>query len=199
MSNIDKQGMSRRHFLRHAILVTTGGLLAACAQPSAQRLAGEPVESSARPAQVPLPQVTATDEGADPELAQFMALSTLLTGVDELNAAIGRIYLHSLRQNASLPMPIGDFLTQIADSAAAMPESLDDLASSGIFDNEATRALADKVTEYWYTGVYDTPEGEQAVATYVDALAWKTLTFTKPKTICGAYRFWTEPPESVID
>ena len=196
--------LSRRRFLQQAALITTGGLMAACAMPGAHTLAREPVEVNPRDVQVPLPQAGSPqtdgeDGGTDAELEQFLALSTLLTGVENLNPAIGRIYLDSLRQNSALAMPIGEFLTQIAGGGTAMPATLDELATTGLFDNETTRTLADKITETWYTGLYDTPEGEQAVATFVDALAWKTLTFTKPMTVCGAYRFWTEPPESVID
>jgi hypothetical protein len=192
--------INRRRFLRHAALLATGGLLAACALPSAQSLAGEPIEPNPRPVQLPLPQASkAGNDVPDEALEQFLALSVLLTGVDDLNPAIGRIYFDSLQQNSTLETPVSELLAQIADSAAAMPASLEALASTGLFDNEATRTLADTITEYWYTGVYDTPEGEQAVATFVEALAWTTLTFTKPMTVCGAYRFWTEPPESAID
>ena len=76
---------------------------------------------------------------------------------------------------------------------------MEELEASQIFENEETRKVTDKLTEYWYTGVYDTAEGEQALATYVDALAWKALTFTKPMSVCGTYRFWTEPPEAALD
>ena len=69
----------------------------------------------------------------------------------------------------------------------------------GIFQNETTGAVADKITEMWYTGIYQNEAGEDVVATWVDALAWKTLTFTKAMTVCGTYRFWTEPPEATID
>jgi hypothetical protein len=192
--------MNRRRFLRHAALMATGGLLAACAIPSTQSLAGEPIEPNPRPVQVPLPQ--AGDNGnvvPDAELEQFLALYALLTGVDDLNPAIGQLYYNSLQQNSTLEIPVNELLAQVAGSAAAMPASLEALASTGLFDNEVTRALADKITEYWYTGVYDTADGEQAVATFVEALAWQTLTFTKPMTVCGSFSFWTEAPESAID
>jgi hypothetical protein len=69
------------------------------------------------------------------------------------------------------------------------------LEAGGLFEQEATRALADKIIEYWYSGVYDTADGGQAVATFADALVWRAVRYTKPLTLCGAPGFWAVPPE----
>jgi hypothetical protein len=57
--------------------------------------------------------------------------------------------------------------------------------------------LADQIITLWYTGVYKVGE-EEKVATFVDALAWKVLHFTKPLTICGEFGFWSREPQVEI-
>lgn len=71
------------------------------------------------------------------------------------------------------------------------------MAATGIFDEEQTRSLADTIIEYWYTGTYS-EDDQSVVVTYVDALAWKTLHFTKPRSICGSPGFWAEKPEGIF-
>ena len=196
----DKLQLSRRQFLRGLTLVAGGGLLAACAAPPEGDEIWARSDPSITSAQVPRPRSTgnraAQDEG---ELARFLTLSALLTGVDQLDPVAGEIYLQSLQASQEFDISIGELLDRSQGDMGALPATLEELASRGLFEEEAARTLADKITEYWYTGVYDTPEGEQAVATYVDALAWQTLTFTKAMSVCGSYRFWTEPPELELD
>jgi hypothetical protein len=128
-----------------------------------------------------------TPEPIDPELARFLALSSALTGFEQLSPELGRVYL------ASLPAGAGGMLETLYGQAGAGIPSLEGLESAGAFANEATRTLADTIATYWYTGVYDNG-GRQTVATSVDALAWKAI-YTKPNTICGPFSgFWQEPP-----
>ena len=201
MSESALVSMSRRGFLRHVSIVAAGGLLAACALGEEGALPADRLESAATGVQLPMPRPVATAAAAldDAELAGFLALSALLTGVDNLDPALGAVYLQSLRSSSQFAVTVPELLEQARGELSALPETLEALESSGIFENESTRELADKITEYWYTGIYETAEGEQAVATFVDALAWRTLFFTKPATLCGSYRFWTEPPEAAID
>lgn len=60
-------------------------------------------------------------------------------------------------------------------------------------------ALAKPQRQLWYTGIYTKADGEATVATFVDALAWQTLAFTKPMTICGYPGFWSEAWEPILD
>jgi hypothetical protein len=119
--------------------------------------------------------------------------------VDTLDPALGAIYLQSLRASSAFSVTISELLEEAQAGLSAPAATLAELESTGIFENEATRELADKITEYWYTGIYETEQEEQVVATHVNALAWQTLTFTKPTTVCGTYGFWTEPPEATLD
>ncbi|MCC6454693.1 MAG: hypothetical protein IT328_07100 [Caldilineaceae bacterium] len=193
--------MSRRSFLRNFSITAAGGLLAACAVGEEGAVPVDRLESAFTDVTLPMPRSVAAvaAQPADAELEGFLALSALLTGVEQLDPVLGNVYLHSLQASSAFDVTVSELLEQARGGLSAIPASLEEIESSGIFENEATRKLADKITEYWYTGIYDTPQGEQVVATYVDALAWRTLVFTKPTTLCGSYRFWTEPPETAID
>jgi hypothetical protein len=168
--------------------IAAGSILAACG--SLQEMAPEArsAQTDIVPSLLESPQpLGATPQPVEPELAQFLALSSILTGFEELNPTLGRVYLESLQSG------------QHADALAALyrvagATSIEALERAGVFADEQTRATADTIAEYWYTGVY-TKDGEQTVATYVDALVWRAI-YTKPNTICGPYTgFWQEPPE----
>jgi hypothetical protein len=95
-------------------------------------------------------------------------------------------------------MTMADLYTQ-GGFSTERPPTLEALTAQGFFGQEATRKLLSQMTKLWYTGTYTTDEGEEAVATFVDALAWHTLVFTKPMTICGYPGFWSEAWEQVLD
>ncbi len=191
--------MDRRTFLRVLAFSTAGALAAACGAPySSPGVVYTPLDATPSiilpSPQPPDPAAAQTPEPSD-TLADFLALSLLLTGMDDaLEPALGQIYLDALQANPELPLPIETLLERAGYGAGSEPESLDALEASGLFDDEATAALANKVIEYWYSGIYDRPDGSQAVATYVDALAWKLLSITKPLTVCAFPGFWARPP-----
>ncbi len=205
MGRIGKvQSSSRRRFLRNAAALATGGLLSACALPQERAIPVEQADPTFTIARVPRPQVGNMDSAApdDEALARFLSLSVVLTGVEQLDASLGRIYLHNLQEttsSGSSGMTVDELLEQIAGGYSVLVTSLSELESRGIFQNEPARKLVDKIIEYWYTGIYETAQGDKVVATHIDALAWKALLFTKPMTVCGSYGFWTEPPEEDID
>ena len=200
-----KTRLTRRAFLRGALATAGGGILAACApgREPAQPFVGE--YNTATPARVlasPRAAATAVGGAADgtptPDgrlLEQFLMLSAVLTGVENLDPVVGRVYLQSLQAGGEFEVTLGELYEQAGFADGAAPSTIEALQENGIFDSDATSALADKIIELWYTGVYTTPEGEQMVATYVDALAWKVLSFTKPNTICGSPGFWEARPE----
>jgi hypothetical protein len=193
--------ISRRSFLRNLSVMTAGAFLSACAVGQEGTIPAERLESAFTGVELPMPRSVASTAAQqdDAELARFLALSALLTGVDQLDPVIGSIYLQSLRTSSAFIVTVTELLEQAQAGLSALPTTMEELESSGIFENESTRQLADKITEYWYTGIYDTAQGEQVVATFVDSLAWRTLIFTKPPSLCGSYSFWTEPPEAALD
>jgi hypothetical protein len=193
--------ISRRHFLRAVPIVAAGTFLAGCAVETEHGQRGMPPEPVFVDVDLPpaRPPTSALGQENDAQLSTFLSLSTLLTGVDGLDPRLGQIYLQSIQNNSESGAALNALFEQALGDSSALPATLEELENRGIFAAETTRKAADKITELWYTGVYQNEQGTDVVATYVDALAWKTLTFTKPMSICGSYRFWTEPPEGVID
>ena len=56
---------------------------------------------------------------------------------------------------------------------------------------------ATTITNAWYTGTYGDPHAPR-VATYVGALAWSTLVFTKAPGVCGGgMGYWAKKPGTV--
>lgn len=204
--------ISRRSFLGGLLAASGVGLLAACAP---GRVPDQPFAgpyNTATPARVlaspRAPQGTPSAEDGTPQaegglaIQQFLMLSAVLTGVDNLNPAEGHVYLQSLQASDEFDVTLAELFEQTSDVletsdvSSGMPTAtIEDLEAQGIFESEATATLADTIIEYWYTGIYTTPDGERAVATFVDALAWKALSFTKPNSICGSPGFWEERPE----
>ncbi|MDT8305782.1 MAG: sugar dehydrogenase complex small subunit [Anaerolineae bacterium] len=197
--------VSRRAFLRGLAASAAATVATACAPQ------GEPARplaapyNTATPARVlASPQAPATgtpeaDSGPPPAgsipLEQFLMLSTVLTGIPNLDPVVGNVYLQSLQASDEFDVTLADLFQQAGLSSEAPPATIAALEERGIFAGEATKTLADKIIEVWYTGVYTTAEGEPAVATFVDALAWKALHFTKPNSICGSPGFWEKRPE----
>ena len=94
--------------------------------------------------------------------------------------------------------PGADGADKRSSGAATPPSTVAELEATGFFENPATQEPADKILEMWYTGIYDSAEGEQEVATYVDALVWQAIAFTKPLTVCGMPGFWAQPPQRAL-
>ena len=144
-----------------------------------------------------MPAQRPTPSPSQPSLEGFLALSALLTGIENLNPQIGQIYLDSLAASTLSEVSLADLYRQagFAEAAGHGRSSIEELEQRGIFAQDATRALADKIIEYWYSGVYETANGEQAVATFADALVWRAVRYTKPLTLCAAPGFWAAAPQ----
>jgi hypothetical protein len=161
--------VGRRDFLRAMTLMAAGGAAAACAT-----------------------RGPGTGAAASVSLEEFLALSTLVTGVKDLNADHARIYLASLQ--ASRGRELAMLCERAGFRTITPPASLDALVRTGALDSTAGAAVAAKIVEYWFTGIYDSPTGPR-VATYTEALAWSTLAFTKPPSACGGgVGYWAEAP-----
>ena len=191
--------LTRRRFLR-AALIGGAGLLAACA---ADEIAQEPPEYRTPTPVRLLPGSEAgggqvVEEVAEGmiSLEEFLQFSSLLTGVDDLDPNLGRVYLQALASGEQQ----GPTLAEIygaASSGSNPQQDVDALSGSGFFDQEGYGSMADQIINMWYSGVA-TINGEEQVVTFVDALAWKVLHFTKPLTICAQFGFWAEEPQADI-
>jgi hypothetical protein len=189
---------SRRTFLAGAGALGAAGALAGCTV----QMDGVWQQAPARPI-LPSPEgYTAADVLATPrpdtaELETFLTLSSVLTGFDNLDPVLGAVYLSSLRAREDAPATLPALYETAGFGAPNPPLTVEDLEAAGVFAQESLAALADTIITYWYTGIYDTAEGPR-VATYVDALAWQAIEYTKPRTICGPFPgFWRERPPVV--
>lgn len=188
--------LSRRQWLKQLAALSAGGLLAAC-----QVKSNVPDESLRTQILATPPSLAgASDAEAidDTTLANFLALSAGLTGfgLPALSPTLGRIYLQSLQNNPDLSPNLPDLYAKAGLTADNEVPTLEALEAAGLFETEAMRKVSDKIIEYWYTGIYDTPDGEQAVATAVASLTWQSITYAPPNTICGPYTdFWERKPE----
>lgn len=195
-----KNKLSRREFLQSGTAVLLSTTLTACGVASTQQAEGWQTATPAKVLQSPMPPTTPEPTATLPPdslaLEKFLMLSAVLTGIPNLNPEQGRIYLRSLASSSDFNVSLTDLYEQANLANVGAASSLTALEEAGIFAQEGTKKLADKIIEYWYTGTYTNAEGETAVATYADALAWKVLDFTKPPTICGAPYFWAERPSS---
>lgn len=184
----------------HAAFVGAAGLLVSCvagevAQEEAPYRTPTPFRALQSP-QAPADGTAAPAAEGSISLDEFMQFSSLLTGVDNLDPNLGRIYLDALQSSTQQ----GPTLAEVygaASSGSNPPQDVEALGSAGFFDQEGVGALADQIITMWYTGVYQIGD-EVRVATFVDALAWKVLTFTKPLTICAQFGFWAEEPQADI-
>lgn len=200
--NRQPRRLSRRAFLRSLSTTLAGAFLVACGPPRSTDQSGIAFGPRATP-QIVLPSPIPPAATAQPELgglplAEFLALSTVLTGVANLSPLLGVVYLESLQRSSEFSVTVAD-LYQEGEFSSETPPTLEALEAKGFFAQEATRKLLTKITEMWYTGIYTNEEGEETIATFADALAWQTLAFTKPMTICGYPGFWSEAWELVLD
>lgn len=132
-------------------------------------------------------------------LAQFMQVSRVLTAFDDLNDEVrGATYLAAL--NAQQYQATLALLWVRGGFAAAAPDSVVDLMAAGVYDDPELASLADTVTGYWYSGIYDSAPDTQQVATYTQALAWLTLGYRAagPSTCTGVFGSWASAPSPVI-
>jgi hypothetical protein len=192
--------LTRRRLIAALGLAAAAGLAAGCDRRGLERQAalrrratptGAPVGDGETPAAVTPSPV--------PGLETFMKVSSLLTGFDALDPAIGATYLASLLARPAAGATVGDLLVpaEAHAGAAGTPDPTPGPgtpAAPGPFADEQVRSLANTITTMWYTGLVD-QAGETVVATYLEALAWRATSWTRAPTTCGgAMGFWSEPP-----
>ncbi|MFM8322707.1 MAG: sugar dehydrogenase complex small subunit [Chloroflexota bacterium] len=206
--------ISRREFLKLAGLSLAGGLLAGCGVKHEHGWQSGEHWSTPTPAAVLEPVQTGPQTPPPPGFEHFMALSALLTGFDTLDSRLGQIYYETALADPQVGSGMAGLLEASGIPAGAAPADVEALQAAGLFDDEPRRRLADYIITLWYTGILAPPaggadgsgEGEGApagglpptVATYVDALAWKAIHFTKPTTICAWFGVWAERPKGVF-
>jgi len=127
-------------------------------------------------------------------LDKFLALSALLTGFDALDEQIGATYYEAIAADTDRAGILYEIFERGGFNGDELPQRLDELEASGIFDDARLRELADSITTTWYSGVHDDGSGP-VVVTYLGALTWKALSYTKAPSVCGPNMgFWAEAP-----
>lgn len=124
----------------------------------------------------------------------FLTLSSALTGFDGLNDQdLAKVYLANLGDDGN---SLIDLYSKVGLAAPETALSFDQVKQSGVFDDDKLKKLADKITVYWYSGKYQQPNGDVAVATFINALAWPATGYrlTGPSTCTGQTGVWATPP-----
>lgn len=137
-----------------------------------------------------------------PALDEFMAMSRVLTGFDDLQGqdeAIGREYLEALTSRPEGARRLAELWQRGGFGRPQPPASVADLTARGIYERSELAELADTITGNWYSGTYIGPNGERRVATYTRALAWRTLGYRPagPSACGGGFGHWAERPAEV--
>jgi hypothetical protein len=130
-------------------------------------------------------------------LDEFIRLSRVLTGVGDLSGeSEGREYLDALLGRPGGTARLAELWKLGGFEGPEPPETVEDLATRGVYAKSGLSELADTITANWYTGMYLTPDGETRVATYTGALAWRTLGYRPagPSACGGAFGHWADRP-----
>ena len=187
--------LNRRTFLRGAAAAVSVAMAAGCGAVRSTGFDEDMIFGPRATPQIvlpsPMPQETPSQQ-EEALLPGFLALSALLTGVPNLNPQLGQVYLASLQRGETAGQ-VEELLQEIAVIADTPPTTLAEVEATGVLAQQGMDGLTAQIAKLWYTGIYQNEDGEETVATYVDSLAWQTLRFTKPKTICGYPGFWEEP------
>jgi hypothetical protein len=133
-------------------------------------------------------------------LDEFMRLSRVLTGFDDLaDESVGGEYFAALTSRPGFAQRLAELWRLAGFDGATPPVTVSDLATRGVYEVPALAEIADAITGNWYSGTYLTAGGERRVATYTDALAWRSLGYRPagPSACGGAFGHWAERPAAV--
>jgi hypothetical protein len=123
---------------------------------------------------------TAGTSAPETSAADFLALSSRLTGRTNLEAAAAATYLGAFNADAKYRPLLADL---VRDSKAATPAHVE---------------LENEIITAWYTGTY-TIDGVPRVATYAGALMWTVFGRPSPGICAGPTGFWSSPPSTGVN
>lgn len=138
-----------------------------------------------------------TVAAGDVDLGRFMRMSRVLTAMDDLrDEAAGRLYLEALSSRREGAARLAALWEVGGFGGAQPPTSVADLEARGMYDDPSLAELADTITGNWYSGTYVDADGRRRVATYTNAMAWRTLGYRPagPSSCGGAFGHWADQP-----
>lgn len=120
-----------------------------------------------------------------PSSAQFAAFTRAMTGYAWQDDAAAAAMLRTLSAAVGATT-----LARVADLARGTPPD----ALTGALAAAGLERAAVTIVTALYTGVVDTPKGP-VVLTYVSAIAWQAVPWTKPNALCGGItNYWASAP-----
>ncbi len=127
-------------------------------------------------------------------LDEFMTLSRVLTGAEDLSRGLGETYLASLELDPNGATGLMTLWNGAGFQGTAPPNAIRELTEAGVFAHENLAKTAKAILRLWYTGIYETKDGPKA-AEYTDTLAWRAVGYTAAPSNCGGTTgFWADPP-----
>ena len=125
-------------------------------------------------------QATAGAGAPETSAADFLALSSRLTGRTNLDDAAAATYLGAFNADGKYRPLLVDL---VRDGKAATPAHVE---------------LEREIITAWYTGTY-TIDGVPRVATYAGALMWTVFGRPSPGLCAGQTGFWSSPPSTRVN
>jgi hypothetical protein len=168
-------GLSRRYLLNIAVLLGAARML--------------PISVSVAASESPNPaQAMSLDD--------FVSLSRVLTGTNDLGREVAEIYLRYLTAGADGSEELTALWNAVDVGRLPPPQSLRELVEAGVFTHKNFDNTARAILKLWYTGRYE-GDGVPKLAEYTDTLAWRAVGYTVAPSNCGgSIGFWADPPHA---
>lgn len=129
------------------------------------------------------------------ELAAFLRLSRIASGVSDLPASHVREYFSALEADGVLKLKPSSFARLAGVTGAAGPSTLAELERSPAFRAPGGKECLETIASVWWSGIVPTAGGGQRVVTFTDALVWRQV--HEPTTCQGATGSWAKPGRAV--
>ncbi len=125
------------------------------------------------------------------DLAAFVRLSRVASGVHDLPGDLARTYYAALESDAALKLKPSRFAKLAGLTRAGGPTTLAELERSPAYRHAGGRECVQAIAAAWWSGVVPTSGGGQEVATFSRALVWREV--HEPMTCQGATGSWAKP------
>jgi hypothetical protein len=138
-------------------------------------------------------------------VADFVALSRVLTGVEELDTRMGELYLRRLLEDVEASALLPRFIERCREALTPRlsREEQEERLRREVLDEEELGLLARRIIVLWYTGQLPTADKElkklmkpTQPEEYFGALIWPVIGAHPPGLSGGYFGYWRYPPEN---